>query len=148
MSIIVNIWEFLDLIQEKITSLNPGFPVYAWKPSDELQWKACYFYQVSQWPKIADDSTWVHKKESLMEFVVISWQKNTPDVELYEMLSSIVNKILLEEGAAWELPGGFKIWSIREWSQSGVFHDVKERPYIIAQFFFIYQARYDSLPRL
>lgn len=145
---IVNIWEFLDLIQEKITALNPWFPIYAGKPSDELDWKACYFYQVSQWPKIADDSKWVHKKEALMEFVVISWQKNTPDVELYEMLSSIVNKILLEEWDSWTLTGGFKIGSIREGSQSGVFHDVKERPYIIAQFFFIYQSRYDTLPRL
>lgn len=147
MSVVANIGSYLDLIQEKITTLSLWFPIYAWKPIDELSWEWCFFYLVSNGEKIWDDSTWMHLKEALFEFVLISWEKNTPDVVLYEMLDTLANKIILESWARWEFTWGFKINSIREGNQTGVFKDVKERPYIIAQFSMIYQSRYATTPR-
>lgn len=148
MSITANIWSYIDLIQEKLTTLSLWFPVYAGKPIDELDGNGCFFYLVSNGEKVSDDSQWVHIKESLFEFVLISGNKNTPDVVLYEMLDSLVNKIILEAWDRWELTWWFTIQSIREWNQTGVFKDVNDRPYIIAQFFIIYQSRYATTPRI
>lgn len=46
------------------------------------------------------------------------------------------------------LPGWFTIYGIQEASQSGVLSDVKENPYIAAQYKIVYQHRYSATPRI
>lgn len=146
---IANLWSYLDLLQQHITTLAPGFDVFAWKPIAEQNDTNWYFSLVSNDSFIGDDSTWTHIKEALIDFTIISWVKSTPQVELYEKLDTLSNLLVTEAGERITLPGStFIIYSIQEWIQSWVLYDVNENPYLMAQYKVIYQYRYNSDPRI
>lgn len=146
---IANIWAYWDLLQQYISSLNPWFDVFHGKPIAVVNDTNCYFHLVSNSEKLWDDSTWTNLKEAVFDFIIISWNKATPDVVIYEMLDTLSNLIITD---AWErvtLPtSNFIIYSIKEWQQSGVLHDVNENPYLMTQYRFIYKYRYDASPRI
>lgn len=148
MTVIANIGSYFDLIKTHIAGLSVGFPIYAWKPIWEISWVNWYFYLIDNQPVISDDSTGVLEKEAIIEFVIISGDKATPDVVLYEDLDALSNLIVTEAGDKIELPWGFTIYSIQERWQSWILSDTKERPYIVAQYMFRYKSRYAATPRL
>lgn len=148
MTIIANIWAYFDLIKTHIDGLSVGFPIYAWKPLWEVTWVNWYFYLIQNQPAVEDDSTGVLEKEAIIEFVIISGDKATPDVVLYEDLDALSNLIVTEAGDKIELPWGFIIYSIQEMWQSGILSDTKERSYVAAQYIFRYKSRYAATPRL
>lgn len=103
---------------------------------------------ISNAEKVWDDSEWTHIKEALFEFIIISGSKATPDVELYEKLDALSNLMVTQAGERVVLPWGFTIYGIQEAWQSGVLSDVKENPYIAAQYKIVYQYRYSATPRI
>lgn len=138
---IINIGSKLDKIQAYIEDLELFEWVYAWKPITEPTGVYLWFEMVNNSPKLWDDSEWTLLKEWLFNFHIVSNDKNTPDVVLYEKLDELSNelrtmnkdKIILDD---------FEIWNIEEANQSGVLKDIKENPYIIAQYTMIYKYRY------
>ena len=62
-----------------------------------------YFYLIQNQPSIEDDSTGVLTKEAIIEFVIISGDKATPDVVLYEDVDALSNMIVTEAGDKIEL---------------------------------------------
>lgn len=146
---IANLWAYLDLLQTYIAWLSVWFTIYAWKPVWEISWVNWYFTLVSNSEKIGDDSTWTLLKEATLDFYIISWDKATPDVVLFEKLDALSNALITEASERITLPSSnFIIYSIQEWQQSWVLHDVKENPYIAAQYKIIYQYRYTTDPRI
>lgn len=148
MTVIANIGAYLDLLQAHINGLWVWFEIYAGKPIAEQQWTNWYFFMISNTEKVWDDSEWTHIKEALFEFIIISGSKATPDVDLYEKLDALSNLMVTQAGERIVLPGWFTIYGIQEASQSGVLSDVKENPYIAAQYKIVYQHRYSATPRI
>ena len=78
------------------------------------------------------------EKRAILEFVIVSNKKNTPDVVLYEALDTLTNEICEKQ----ILLDTFKILSINEGNQSGVVYDVNENPIIMAQYQVDYESKY------
>ena len=145
---IENIWAYMDLIQVWIQWTSFSYNVYSWKPVTPPSWWYCYFRLENNSEKIWDDSTWTHLKEATFDFIIASWDKSTPDADMYILLNELSNVIVTQSWTRIELPWGFIIYSVQEWAQSWVLRDVNENPYLIAQYKFIYQYRYANTPRL
>ena len=145
---IENIWSYMDLIQDHIASFWLSFPIYSWKPIKVPSWVYWYFRLENNSVSVADDSIGTLQKEATFDFVISSWNKSTPDSDMYENINTLSNVLVIESGDRITLPWGFVIYSIQEWSQSGVLRDISENPYIIWQYIFRYKYRYVSKPRL
>lgn len=144
---IENIGAYMDLIQAHIAWLWMSFNVWSWKPITIPSWVYWYFRLENNSEKIWDDSTWTNMKEATFDFIIASWDKSTPDSDMYELLNELSNAIVIQAGNRIVLPGWFIIYSIQEGSQSWVLRDVNENPYLIWQYKFIYQYRYENKPR-
>lgn len=144
---IENIGAYMDLIQAHIETLWLTFPIYSWKPVIVPTWVYWYFRLENNSEKVWDDSIGTIQKEATFDFIIASWDKSTPDSDMYEHLNSLSNLLVIQAGNRITLPGWFIIYSIQEWAQSGVLRDVNENPYLIGQYRFIYQYRYDTKPR-
>lgn len=145
---IENIGAYMDLIQAHVASLWLSFTVYSWKPVTVPSGIYGYFRLENNSTKVADDSTGTHQKEATFDFVISSGNKSTPDSDMYENLNELSNAIVTEAGTRITLPGWFIIYSIQEAAQSGVLRDTAENPYLIWQYIFRYQYRYDAKPRV
>lgn len=145
---IENIWAYMDLIQAHIAGLWLSASIYSWKPITPPSWLYWYFRLENNSDKIADDSIGTHIKEATFDFIIASWNKTTPDSDMYELLNELSNELVTQAGTRIMLPGWFIIYSIQEGPQSWVLRDVNENPYLIWQYRFIYQYRYDTKPRV
>lgn len=144
---IENIWAYLDLLKTYITGLSVWFPIYSGKPIKELSWVHGYFRLENNSEKIWDDSIGTHIKEATFDFIIASWDKSTPDSDMYQYLNNLSNLLVIQDWNRVTLPWGFIIYSIQEGAQSWVLRDVNENPYLISQYKFIYQYRYSATPR-
>ena len=141
--IIINIGSKLDLLNtyfsNNITLSNLfSWGIYNGKPLENQSWLTLYFRLESNKTLVDDDSKRNLTKRSTFEFVIITNQKNIPDVEIYEALDTLINEITDKEiDLSW-----FKIKAIREITQSWILVDTNENPCLIAQFQIDYKSQY------
>lgn len=145
---IENIGAYMDLIQAHIATLWLTFSIYSGKPVTVPTWVYWYFRLENNSEKVWDDSSGTNIKEASFDFVIASWDKSTPDADMYLYLNQLSNVLVTESWTRIVLDGWFTIYSVQEWAQSWVLRDVNENPYLIWQYKFIYQYRYASTPRI
>ena len=141
---IINIWSVFDRIQEYLSdniTISALFQwwIYAWKPLDISSWLSLYFSLVNNSPLIETDRNWrkVIKKRALLDFVIITNKKDTPEVVIYEALDSLSNEIVGKEiNLNW-----FIINWIQEWNQSWILVDTNENPLLISQYEIDYETQ-------
>jgi hypothetical protein len=88
---------------------------------------------------VETDRQWrkVIKKRALLDFIIITNKKDTPDVAIYEALDTLSNEIVwIEINLNW-----FIINWIQEWNQSWVLVDTTENPLLIAQYEIDYETQ-------
>ena len=141
---VINIWSVFDRIQEYLSdniTISALFPwwIYAWKPLDISSWLSLYFSLSNNSPLIETDRNWrkIIKKRALLDFIIVTNKKDTPDVEIYEALDTLSNEIVwIEINLNW-----FIINWIQEWNQSWVLVDTNENPLLIAQYNIDYETQ-------
>ena len=142
---IINIWSKFDKLQEYLSNnatLSSLFAwgIFAWKPLNTTSDLCLYLSLANNNPLVENDREGQKnlKKRALIDFVITTNKKNTPEVVIYEALDTLSNEIVGSEiDLSW-----FIINGVNEWNQSGVLVDENENPLLIAQFQFDYRNNY------
>ncbi len=142
---IINIWAKFDLLQAYLTNnstINALFPwgIYAGKPLTVGSDLSLYFSLSNNDPLVDNDRCWQKNisKRALIDFVITTNKKNTPEVVIYEALDTLSNELVWSNiDLSW-----FSIYWIQEWNQTGVLVDTNENPLLIAQFQLDYKNNY------
>lgn len=142
---ITNIWSKFDLIADYFSSISNltdvfTWGIYAWKPLDVDSSLSLYFSLSNNAPIVETDRDWWKdvKKKALLDFVITTNKKDTPEVVIYEALDILSNEIVWSEiDLSW-----FIINWIQEGNQTGVLYDTNENPLLIAQFQVDYKNKY------
>lgn len=137
---IKNIWAYLDELKTYLET-KTGLPIFSWKPMWDRNWKYIFFTLVNNIPQISWDRRGTERKEALFDFFFVGGGKGIADVELYEEVDAFSNSVLtdcMQNIDLWNII----IHSITEWVQSGILRDVKDNPYIVAQYSISYTYRY------
>lgn len=142
---ITNLWSKLDLFESYLSSNTTLANIFTgWisigKPITKLNWKTLYLSLINN--NVLIDSNrkdWKNiYKRALIEFVIVTNQKDIAHVEIYENLDTLSNEICWKEiNLDW-----FKIKTIKEENQSGILVDSWENPLLIASYLVDYIAKY------
>lgn len=142
---IINFWSIVDKFEAflsdntNISWLFVGW-ISAWKPIIQWEWLSLYFSLENNSPLISSSrkNSWVINKRALVQFVLVSNKKDTPQVELFEALDLLTNEICEKR----IFLDTFEILGINEDTQSWVTYDENENPIIIALYQIDYKSKY------
>lgn len=107
----------------------------------DIDGKYLFFTLVNNNIQVRSDYRGTERKEALFDFFFVWGGKQVADVELYESVDLFSNAIITDCTQNIDL-WNIIIHSISEGVQSGILRDIKDNPYIVAQYSISYTYRY------
>lgn len=139
---IKNIWANLDKILQYLEEHYTDVEIFVWKPIFEKEWKYIYFEVMNNNTLIENDNWWKIRKRGNLLFYFI-WEKNTPDVEMYEMLDKFTNSVLTYNNLYWPIViDWFEFYNFFDNNQTWIMIGEKDRKIITAIFSVDYKYKY------